>query len=409
MHQKNELKRTISLPLLVFYTIGNILGAGIYVLIGKISHYAGIYTPLSFIFAAIIVIFTAFSYMELSARFPKSAGGALYVHMGFKTQWLTNIVGAIIFASGIFSAATLLKGFYGYFSTFSTLSAPVIYITLITIMTTIAIIGINQSVKTAIFFTFAELFGLLLVIYGGFSYIEPDMLYHSFDITEIDRHTFYMILIGAFLAFYAYIGFEDIVNLAEEIKDPQTTIPKAILIAITVTTLLYILISIISIAVLGVEKLSRSQAPLAEVYEATIGTDSSILRVIGMMAIINGVLIQILMVSRLLYGMAREKWLPEFLTYVHPTTHTPMISTLLSASIILVLVLFFPIETLAKSTSTFIFILFILINLSLIRIKLKDPSPDSIRVYPLWIPIAGTLLNVIMLLFQMVYSINSAH
>jgi len=279
-------------------------------------------------------------------------------------------VGAIIFASGIFSAATLLKGFYGYFSTFSTLSAPVVYITLITIMTTIAIIGINQSVKTAIFFTFAELFGLLLVIYGGFSYIEPDMLYHSFDITEIDRHTFYMILI---------------------------------------TTLLYILISIISIAVLGVEKLSRSQAPLAEVYEATIGTDSSILRVIGMMAIINGVLIQILMVSRLLYGMAREKWLPEFLTYVHPTTHTPMISTLLSASIILVLVLFFPIETLAKSTSTFIFILFILINLSLIRIKLKDPSPDSIRVYPLWIPIAGTLLNVIMLLFQMVYSINSAH
>jgi amino acid transporter len=403
--EKNTLKRAISLPQLIFYGLGNILGAGIYVLIGKIAGISGIYTPLSFLVACVIVLFTALSYAELSARYPVSAGGAIYVHKGFKSKKLSIIVGLTIALSGILSSATILHGFYGYLSIFIDIPEFFSSLFVIVVLTLVAIWGIGESVKVAALFTFLEIFGLLLVIYVALPYI-------SFDVTIIkqmmvpppDFVILSNIILGAFLAFYAFIGFEDIVNIAEEVKEPTIVMPKAILISIVSAAVLYFLIAWVCLALLSPDILSSSQAPLALVYEKATGQKAVVLSIISMFAVINGVLVQLIMASRIFYGMSIEGWIPKFLSRVNPTTSTPVYATIVTSAIILTLSLLFPLLTLAQSTSFVIFFIFILVNFALIKIKLENPHPKNIRTFPIWIPVIAIFLNIFMLGVQIYFT-----
>ncbi len=397
---KVTLKRDISLYLLIFYGLGNILGAGIYVLVGKIAGISGIFAPISFIVACIVVLFTALSYSELSARFPYSAGEALYAKHAFNSKYISIFIGIIIALSGILSSATIIHGFNGYISNFFDLPSTLTAILLLSILTIVAILGIGKSVKFATILTLVEIFGLLIIVFVGVENIEFKNVEIKAFIPSFEISIWYTISLGAFLAFYAFIGFEDMVNVAEEVKEPEKNMPKAIIITLIVSTTLYILVATISVLAIAPEILSKSDAPLADVYRTLTNKEPIILSIIGMFAVINGALIQIIMVSRLLYGMGMNKWIPSIFTKINERTRTPIIATVFASVVILIFTLWLPIVTLASLTSFFIFIVFTLMNLALIKIKLKSPTPEGIINIPFWIPTLGIIVNLVLLCIQ---------
>ena len=402
METKNKvtLKRDISLYLLIFYGLGNILGAGIYVLVGKIAGISGIYTPISFIIACIVVLFTALSYSELSARFPYSAGEALYAKHAFNSKYISIFIGIIIALSGILSSATIIHGFNGYISNFFDLPTTLTAILLLIVLTVIAILGIGKSVKFATILTLVEIFGLLIIVFIGVENIEFKNVEIKEFIPPFEISIWYTISLGAFLAFYAFIGFEDMVNVAEEVKEPAKTMPKAIIITLIVSTTLYMLVATISVLAIPPEILSESDAPLADVYRTLTNKEPVILSIIGIFAVINGALIQIIMVSRLLYGMGMNKWIPSIFTKVNEKTRTPIFATVFASIVILIFTLWLPIITLASLTSFFIFIVFTLMNLALIKIKLKSPTPEGVINIPFWVPTLGIIVNLALLFIQ---------
>ncbi|HKK16532.1 MAG TPA: amino acid permease, partial [Gammaproteobacteria bacterium] len=363
------LRRSLTLPLVTFYGLGNILGAGIYVLIGKIAGYAGLYAPVSFLVASLLAGLTAFTYAELSSRYPLSAGEAVYVQKGFGVPQLSLLVGLLIIMTGIVSASTIARGFVGYLDVFITLPDWLVIVVLIASLGGLAIWGINQSVGTAAIFTLVEVFGLLLVIYvaaPAFSTL-PERAHEFVPAFHVDAWS--GIFAGAFLAFYAYVGFEDMVNVAEEVREPERNLPYAILLSLFIAACLYIVIAVVSLLVLDAGQLAGSDAPLASVYEVVTGNRPVAISIISLFAVVNGALIQIIMASRVCYGLSRQGWLPTFLGQVSPKTRTPVYASLLVILLIIVMALWLPIETLARATSYFLLLIFALINAGLIMIK----------------------------------------
>ena len=399
------LKRSISLPLITFYGLGNILGAGIYVLVGKVAGEAGYFAPLSFLIASIIAAISAFAYAELSSRYPVSAGEAVYIHEGFGLQKLSLLVGLMITLAGILSAAAIAHGFAGYMQVFFDLPRWLVITVLLLMLGCLTAWGINQSVKAAALLTLAEVAGLLLIIYvGGDKLIASGHLseqVHLLDQTGLSQH-FSMVGIfsGAFLAFYAYIGFEDMVNIAEEVKNPQHNMPIAILWCVIISTLLYSAVTLVSISVVTPAELALSDAPLALVYTEATGKAPMVITIIGIFAVINGALIQLIMSSRLLYGMANRQWLPEFLSTINPTTRTPINSTIVTVALMLFFALVFQIVALAEFTSYLVLMVFALVNLALIKIKKKQPAPVGVIVFSVWLPRLGFLTAVSFLLIK---------
>jgi len=397
----SELKRTLGLPLLLFYGLGNILGAGIYVLIGKVAGEAGLYTPIAFFVASVIAGFSAFTYSELSARYPFSAGEAIYVHEGFHQTSLTRLTGLLIAFAGMVSAATISRGFYGYFHTFFQLPEALVIISIILLLGLLMIWGISQSVGMAALLTVIEITGLLLVIWVGKDSLL-DIASHMESLQPPFQSSSWIgILLGAFLAFFAFIGFEDMVNVAEEVKNPQRTLPSAILLALFIATIMYALVSLVAILALDHHTLATSNAPLADVLSASSDINPMVISIIGLFAVVNGALIQMIMASRLFYGMAKKGWLWRGLAKVNKKTQTPLIASWLVITIVLGLALWFPLEVLAKATSFLVLIVFALVNAALVFIKRTQPTPDGVLNNPMWVPVSGFLTSTTLILFQL--------
>ena len=401
MHQPAQLKRGLSLWLLVFYGLGNILGAGIYVLVGKVAGSAGLFAPIAFFVASLVAAFTALTYAELVARYPLSAGEAVYVQKGLRLPALSVVVGLLIVLMGSVSAATIARGFIGYLDILIELPDAVAITLLVFVLGATAIWGIIESVTIAALVTLIELLGLglVLAVAGDNLFTIPDRLPEL--LPPMDPVIWQGIMLGAFLAFYAFVGFEDMVNVAEEVRNPVRNVPLAILLALGITTLLYAAVSLAAILTVAPEQLAASNAPLATVYEQATGSKPVVLSIISIFAVVNGALIQIIMSSRILYGMSRQGWLPALFGRVWSKTQTPVASTIAAAATVLVLALWLPLVTLAKSTSFLVLIVFTLMNLSLLRIKLRDPHPEGIRVVPRWIPAGGIIASLGLLLFQL--------
>jgi len=396
----NKLKRRLSLPMITFFGLGNILGAGIYVLVGKVAGEAGYFAPLAFFIASVIAAISAFTYAELSARYPVSAGEAVYLNEGLNIRALTIGVGLLITMAGMVSTSTLAHGFAGYLSVFVELPKWLIITSVIVLLGGLAIWGIGVSVMVAAIFTVIEIIGLVIVVVLGSDYITTTELHLAENAFSLSTISWVGVFSAAFLAFYAYIGFEDMVNVAEEVKQPEKNMPRAIIIALVVSTLLYSLVSIVAILVIEPQQLSASNAPLADVYQKITNQKPVLLSVIGIFAVINGALIQIIMASRLLYGMSTNGWLPKFLSNVNPVTNTPIVATVIVVGLILTLSLLFQLVTLAKITSYIVLSVFALVNFSLIKIKSKNPRPENIRTYSLWIPVAGFITTVLFLVIE---------
>lgn len=401
MAQPQQLRRNISMPMLLFYGLGNILGAGIYVLIAEVANIAGMYAPFSFLVALSIVSFTALSYAELSSRYPDAAGVALYVKKGLGSTPLSVVVGLTIALAALISAATIARGFTGYLAELTALPEWLSLIGLIALLGLIAIWGIGESVAIAVSMTFIEIGGLLLIIWIGVP-VLPTLAERANDlIPAMQWDVWYGIGLGGFLAFYAFLGFEDMVNIAEEVRAPSTAYPKAIFLALVIVTILYLSVSLVSVLLLSPQQLAVTEAPFATIYEHATGEKATIITVIGLFAIINGALIQIIMASRMVYGLSKRGWLPTSLAYVSTKTRTPVIATLLVCAVTLGFALWLPLITLAKLTSFLILAVFTIVNIALIRIKMHDPHPEGVYVAPVWVPVTGVALNSAFLLLQL--------
>ena len=219
-------------------------------------------------------------------------------------------------------------------------------------------------------------------------------------IPPFDLSSYHIIILGAFLAFFAFTGFEDIVNIAEEVKDPNTTMPKAIVLSLLISTIIYIMIAFLSITVVEPDILAKSQAPLADVYKEATGNSPALLGTIGMLAMINGALVQIIMVSRIFFGMSVQGWIPKIFQTVNPTTQTPIFSTIIATIIVYLFTLWLPLLTLAEISSFFIFIIFSIVNISLIKIKLNSKENSELFTIPIWVPATAIILNMTMLCIE---------
>ncbi len=388
-----ELRRSLNLPLLVLYGLGVTIGAGIYVLVGATAGIAGVYAPLSFIVAALVMLPSALSFAELVGRLPTSAGEAAYVRAGFKSQTLSVVVGLMVVTVGTVSAAAICIGSVGYIRQFLDLPGSVLIPIVVLAMTLVAAWGVRESVSFAAVMTIIEVVGLVLVIVGGLigaggsvSAVPVDTSQPTASLTSIG----FAIMSGGVLAFFAFIGFEDLVNMAEETRAPATTLPRAIFLTLAVSTLLYVLVASVAILNVAAGELAATDAPLSLVFERTTGASPAAISAIAIVATLNGVIVQIIMASRVLYGLARQGSLPTVLGQVSAVTRTPLVATALIGTLVLVLATFVPMRGLAAATSQITLSIFALVNLALWQIKRRgDAAPHDTFKVSGWVPIVG--------------------
>ena len=401
MTRAKSLKRSLGLPAVTFYGVGAILGAGIYVLIGKVAGASGYFAPVSFVLAALIALFSAFSFAELGARFPRSAGVAVYIDEAFKFRGLTQLIGLLVVFTGVVSAATMATGIVGYVQLFSGLPDLFIIVLFVAVIAGVAIWGIEEASWVITIITLLEVGGLIYVVAIASDSIvkNPISNYISLDLLE-SPGVASGIFLGGFLAFYAFIGFEDMVNLAEEVKQPEQALPKAIILALLIATALYIAVAIAALSVLSPEQLSVSKAPLADVVSSQ-GESASWIALVSLIAVINGAIVQMIMASRIIYGMAAEGLLIKGLATINTVTLTPIRATLLCALVTVLLALIFPLTSLAQATSLVILAVFAMVNIALIKVNRTFPASATVH-YSNWVPYMGALLCLAMILSRII-------
>lgn len=396
-----RLRRTLTLPLLTLYGVGVTVGAGIYVLTGKVIGIAGIFAPLSFLLSALLAGLSALSFAELAVRLPRAAGEAIYVREGLRSSKLALIVGLVVVAAGTISSSAIVQGFAGYVRVLVDLPAAFLIVLVVVALCLLAIWGIRQAVIVAALFTVIEVGGLLLIIWVARGSLV-DMGDWAWDMgAEFNLAQLPLIVSAAVLAFFAFIGFEDMVNVVEEVRDPDRTMPRAIILTIVLTTLLYVAISLVALLSTPVGALGQSEAPLADLYASASGRSALPIVLVGTLAIINGALIQIIMGARVLYGLADQGNLPRLVGYVHPRFQTPVVATLLVGGLVIFGSLLLPLEMLARLAAIAILSVFALVNLSLIVIKHREKieARPHFRV-PVWIPVLGGLSSAGLIVFQ---------
>ncbi len=393
------LRRSLTLPLVVLYGLGVTVGAGIYVLVGATAAKAGYYAPVSFILAACVTAFTGLSYAELSTRMPVSAGEAAYVRAGFNSPTLALVVGLMVAASGVISSAAVSIGAASYLQHFLPVSPALLTAAIIIMLGSIAFWGIMQSVILAGIFTLIEISGLGLVIYTGLA-ANPDLAANMHKlIPPLELAPWAGIFSASLLAFFAFIGFEDIANIAEEVKNPRRTMPWAIFLTLIISTLIYVAVVAVVTLSVPMQTLTISASPLALVFGEESANTKNMFIAIAIVATLNGVLIQMIMASRILYGLAAQGSLPKIIGAIHPVTRTPLTATSLVVAIILLLALFLPIARLAETTSVVVLGVFSMVNLALILLKRKpQQTTGDIFQVPIWIPITGLVSCLILLL-----------
>ena len=396
------LKRTLSLPMMVLYGLGTTIGAGIYALVGEVASVAGYFAPVSFLIASLLAGFTAISFAELSSRFPRAAGAALYVKQGFSSDRLSIVIGLLVIAAGLVSAAALVNGFVGYLHLFIGIDRVIAIMLVTLLLGGVAAWGIAESVTIASLITLIEIGGLMLVIAVSGEGLSTFSTRWAELIPSMDSASWSGIYFGVALSFYAFIGFEDMVDVAEEVKEVKRTLPLAILLTLVITTLLYMVLMITAVLSLPPEELASSSAPLTTLYEHHTGEKAIVISIIGMFAIINGALIQMIMASRVLYGLSSRGHLPNLLGVVHHRTRTPLVATAVASVIVLILALTGRLASLAETTSVIMLMIFSIVNLALWRIKRRNPYPPDIRVFPIWIPITGFFASFAFVLSEVI-------
>jgi APA family basic amino acid/polyamine antiporter len=393
------LKRAITPKLLLLFVVGDILGGGIYALVGEVGAETGGAIWAAFTLALIMAAFTAGSYAELVSKYPSAGGAALYVHRAFRRPFFSFLVAFAVVMSGVTSAAALARAFGGdYLGEFVDIDVKLAALVLLGLVALVNFRGISESLKLNVGFTLVEVAGLLLIVaIAAIAVGQGDAdVGRAFEFKE-GSSVLGAALAGAALAFYALIGFEDSVNVAEETKDPHRAYPRVLFGGLAIAGTIYILVTIGASAVVPTGDLASSDGPLLEVVkQGPLGIDPKVFSAIGLLALSNGALINMIMASRLLYGMGRERVVPGPFARVHSGRRTPWVAILFTTAIAAGLVLTANLEKLAATTVALLVVVFAVVNATVLVLRRDPVSYDHFRV-PTPVPLLGIGVSIALL------------
>jgi APA family basic amino acid/polyamine antiporter len=404
---QTELKRAIGPKLLLLFIVGDILGTGIYALTGQVAAEVGGAAWLPFLIAFAVATVTAFSYLELVTKYPQAAGAALYVHKAFGIQFVSFLVCFIVMSSGVTSASAASRAFAvnlvaGFGLDLGSGGVLLIALAFILLVMFVNFRGVTESVMLNVVLTLIELSGLLLVILISLWAIAGGNADFSrvvaFEAPE-DKGVLLAVSTATSLAFFAMVGFEDSVNMAEETKDPSRIFPRIMLTGLGITATVYVLVSICAVALVPIGELAGNETPLVTVVQ-TAAPDfpiSDLIPFISMFAVANSALINMMMASRLLYGMARQGVLPAFLGKVHPRRRTPWAAILLTTGIALALSAYVALDTegsvvavLGGTTSLLLLAVFAVVNATVLVLRRDHVEHKHFVAGPV-LPVVGAV------------------
>ena len=398
--QQPELKRVLGPKLLLLFIVGDILGTGVYALTGKVAKEVGGAVWLPFLCAFLVAMLTAFSYLELVTKYPKAGGAAVYTHKAFGVHFITFLVAFTVMCSGLTSASSASKAFAGNLAAvvgWEKAGAAVLIVALL-FMTAIALVnfrGVAESVKLNVVLTCVELTGLLIIIAIGVIAISGG----KGDVSQLTNikipegeTAFGAVTAATALAFFAMVGFEDSVNMAEETKEPERIFPKIMLLGLTITGIIYVLVAISSVALVPPDQLGEGEAPLLKVVQAGAPAFPIwIFAFITMFAVANSALINMLMASRLLYGMAHEEVLPKPLGKVHKGRRTPYVAIIFTTVLAFGLIFFADLTALGGTTSFLLLVVFTVVNVAVLVLR-KDKVAHKHFKSPTIISVIGAIV-----------------
>jgi amino acid transporter len=393
------LKRAITPGLLLFFIVGDILGGGIYALVGEVAAETGGAIWAAFGLALVMAAFTAGSYAELVSKYPRAGGAGLYVHRALHRSFLSFVVAFAVVVSGITSASALARGFGGdYLSTFVNVPVVVTAIALLALIAAVNLRGIEESVKLNVGFTIVEIGGLLLIVAIAATALaqgdaEPSRAFEFKEGSSVLGAT----LAGSALAFYALIGFEDSVNVAEETRDPSRTYPRVLFAGLAIAGTLYLLVTIGASMVVPTGDLVGSDGPLLEVVaQGPLDIPEKLFSAIGLLALSNGALINMIMASRLLYGMAQEGVVPRPFARILPGRRTPWFAIAFTSAIACALVATGDLGSLADTTVALLVIVFGIVNVCVLLLR-RDPVEHEHFTVWSWVPVVGVGISLALL------------
>ncbi|WP_409236799.1 APC family permease [Streptomyces sp. PA5.6] len=401
--EEGALHRAIGPKLLILFVIGDILGTGIYATTGKVAGKVGGALWLPFAIGFVVAILTAASYVELVGKYPKAAGAALYTQKAFKAPFLTFIIAFMVMCSGLSSASAAARAFSGDYLaelTGDALPPTLIAITFIVLLAALNLRGVSESVKTNVVLTLVELTGLVIILaIGAYAVMSGDG--EASRLTEFESDgSGYALMTGVLgataLGFFAFVGFEDSVNMAEETKDPVRTFPRAIFIGVAVTGTVYVLVALVSSLLVDSETLAGSSGPLLEVVKAG-GVDfpHKLFALIALFAVTNSALINIMMASRLCYGMANERILPRAMGRVLSGRRTPVVGIVFVSLLAIGLVSTGEIEGLGDTTAFLLLCVFAVVNVAVLVLR-RDPVGHAHFRTPTVLPVLGAVTALIL-------------
>ncbi|MFI7535027.1 APC family permease [Streptosporangium sp. NPDC049376] len=397
---QHSLKRVIGRRVLLLFVVGDILGAGIYALVGKVAGYVGGALWLPFLVAFVLAALTATAYAELVGKYPQAAGAALYTNKAFNIPFLTFVVAFAVLMSGITSASAAARAFGGkYLGEFVTLPVMTGAFVFLGLVTLVNFAGISESIKVNVVLTVIEAFGLVVIIVIG---IYALLSGEGEPARALEFHpangAFLGVLGGTALAFYALLGFEDSVNLAEESKNPQRDYPRALFGGLAVAALIYLAVAFTATMLVDAKTLTSSTGPLLEVVKvAGLAFPPKLFALIALLAVGNTALINMIMASRLVYGMAREGIVPKVFASVHSTRATPWVAVLFTTAIAAVLVATGDVGDLADTTVLLLLLVFALVNVAVLVLR-KDPVGHDHYRAPSWMPALGAVVCLVLAL-----------
>jgi amino acid transporter len=383
--------------MLLIFVIGDMVGGGIYALVGEVGGRVGGALWTGFALALLLALFTAGSYAELVTKYPRAGGAALYVHRAFERPFATFLLGFAVMMSSITSAAALARAFGGdYLSEFVDLPTVLVGLVVVAAIALVNFRGIGESARLNVVFTMIELGGLLLVLLIGVAFVaggdgDPG---RALEFKEGSDSVPFLILAGASLAFYALIGFEDSVNIAEETQNPRRAYPRALFGGLLIAGLIYVSVCVIASMAVPTQQLAESDGPLLEVVQlGPLAVDTQIFAVIALFALANTILINLITASRLLYGMGEERVIPSAFARVHPGRRTPVVAIVFTTLVAMALVLTGDLESLADTTVTLLLISFIGVNAAVLAARRDEVEHDHFRV-PSAVPVIGVLVSI---------------
>jgi amino acid transporter len=390
------LKRAISRNMLLFFVLGDVLGAGIYALVGEVGGRSGGAIWTAFLVALLLAVFTAFAYAELVTKYPQAAGAALYVNRAFRMPFVTFMVAFAVMSSGITSAATLSRAFGGdYLKEFVSIPTVLAALVFITVVAAVNFRGISESVKLNVALTTIEVLGLLLIIVIALVALldgEGDAG-RAFEFKEGESVVGAMVG-GAALAFYALIGFEDSVNVAEETEEPQRDYPRALFAGLLIAGAIYLAVSALASMIVPTDTLAESSGPLLEVVQVgPLSVSTKLFAAIALFAVANGALINMIMASRLTYGMSRQGIVPRIFGVVHAGRRTPLAAIVFTTALAMILISTGDLSDLADTTVLLLLVVFIFVNVAVLVLR-RDRVAHAHFHAPTALPVIGIVVCV---------------